>query len=188
MTNEEKILLAIGEIDDEIVAEASAPYKRKPLPAKQVLAVAASIAIVAVGITLLPDLSKKSFDAVGNAAAPEASNPDVSHLGDIAYLGCEDGVYRFILDLGENVGPIDVTLKSLDGSVVYTTEPTDASNDSSSDVEIRRPTITVNGVSVDALPTEPGEYEITISFDGVESGKFASSFTVGQFGSYLLSD
>ncbi len=188
MKNEEKLLLAIGEISDDIIAEVSAPYKRKIAPTRRTLAVAASIAVVAVGITLLPGLLEgKKFDKnVGGNAAPEmngaadGSEGFGNHFGSLAYVGSTDSAFNFKLTLDAVGAHLDVCLKSADGSVIYTTE--DITVDG---VEVRRPTLTVNGEAVEALPSLPGEYDITVSFDGMESDiEWCEYITFSPFGDY----
>ena len=179
MKNEEKLLLSIGEISDDIIAEAEAPYKRRLAPTKKTLAIAASVAVVAVGITLLPGLLEGSFDKnSGGNSAPEMNggmdgtemNFDISETthGILECIERTDGYsFNFKLTLYADLkSPLDVKLKSQNGSVVYTTE--DASTEG---VEVRRPTITVNGEVKQNLPTAAGEYDITISFDGMEADK-----------------
>ncbi|MBP3401670.1 MAG: hypothetical protein J6K85_01275 [Clostridia bacterium] len=193
MKNEEKLLLAIGEISDDIISEVSEPYKRKPFPMKQTLAIAASLAVVVVGVSL-----SGIFDArldknmSGAASAPELNDghydgsngsgkfDDVAYLGAIAYVG-KVGENSFSFNLSLNMdSPIHVTLKSLDGTVIYTTE-----NISDEDVEIRRPTITVNGEAADALPSLAGEYDITITFDGMEENiEWSEYISINPFGDY----
>ena len=183
MKNEEKLLLAIGEISDDIIAEAETPYKRRLVPTKKTLAIAASVAVVAVGIALLPGLlPRPKFDA-GMAAPPEMNggasggevNLDVSErdCGRLECTGRTDGhTFSFTLTLYSDLtSPLHVTLKSSDGSVAYTTE-----EGVSVDTEIRRPTVTVNGEVQQNLPTTAGEYEITISFDGMEESKEWQSY------------
>lgn len=192
MKNEEKLLLAIGEISDDIISEVSEPYKRKPFPMKQTLAIAASLAVVVVGVSL-----SGIFDArldknmSGAASAPELNDghdgsngsgkfDDVAYLGAIAYVG-KVGENSFAFNLSLNMdSPIHVTLKSLDGTVIYTTE-----NISDEGVEIRRPTITVNGEAADALPSLAGEYDITITFDGMEENiEWSEYISINPFGDY----
>ena len=190
MKNEEKLLLAIGEISDDIISEAEAPYKRRLVPTKKTLAIAASVAVVAVGITLLPGLLPRPKFDVGDAAPPEMNgganggkvNLDVSETGcgRLECTGRTDGhTFSFILTLYTDLNfPLDVTFKAKDGSIVYTTE-----EGVSVDTEIRRPTITVNGEAKDALPTLSGEYDITISFDGMEeSREWQSYISFNKFG------
>lgn len=191
MKNEEKLLLAIGEISDDIVAEVSKPYKRKPFPMKQTLAIAASLAVVVVGVSLSGIFDAKlDKNMSGGDAAPESNGShygdvndgcnDVAYLGAIAYVG-KVGENSFEFNLSLNMdSAVHVTLKSLDGSVIYTTE--DISDEG---VEIRRPTITVNGEAANALPSLAGEYDITVTFDGMEENIEWSEYIIfTPFGEY----
>ncbi len=191
MKNEEKLLLAIGEISDDIIAEVSTPYTRKSVPMKRTLAIAASIAVVTVGITLLPGLLDGKFDKSmgGNAAAPEMSggmSGDVAdgsgeHFGSLAYVGrVGESSFNFNLML-DMTTIVNISLKSADGTVIYTTE--DIADEG---VEIRHPTITVNGEAAEALPSHPGEYDITVSFDGMEGDvEWSEYITFDPFGRYF---
>lgn len=196
MKNEEKLLLAIGEISDDIVAEASAPYERKYMPVNKVMAIAAGIALITVSVALLPRIFSVGLikDAAGNAAAPEM-NGGMSMDG--SYSDCTDinGIYlgslEYVGRVGENSLRFKLTLnstaiahlsfKSADNSIVYTTKDVTVEN-----TEIRRPTITVNGEAAEALPSQPGEYDITISFEGMEDNiEWCDYITFDRFGRYF---
>ena len=198
MKSEEKLLLAIGEIDESIIAEASADYKRKFVFNKKALAVAASVAVVAVTISMLPGLllGRLDKDAAGGDAAPEMnggmleSGKDVrvESYGSLTYNGKKsDDKFSFTLIIvTDATSPIDIYLydNDPDVSIVYTT-----ANNMPSDMEVRRPTITVNGEAASALPTTAGEYEITINFDGLEETvKWNNLFKVGDFGDFHRKD
>lgn len=190
MKNEEKLLLGIGEISEDIIAEASAEYKRKFTLNKKTLSIAASVAVVALTIALLPGLLLGRFNKndAGGDAAPEMDgglmngSVDVfeEDFGTLIYKGKKaDGTFSFTLIIvTEAPSPIDVYLYSQDSTIVYTTAQ------SVSDVtEIRRPQITVNGEAKDAIPTTAGEYDITIRFDGLEETvKWKSLFRIENFG------
>ena len=196
MKNEEKLLLGIGEISEDIIAEASAEYKRKFILNKKALSIAASVAVVALTIALLPGLLLGRFNKndAGGDAAPEMNggmmngSADVREedFGSLIYNGRKsDGTYSFTLIIvTEAPSPIDIYLYSQDNSVVYTT-----AQSVSGVAEIRRPTITVNGESESALPTTVGEYEIAIGFDGLEDTiNWKNLFRVGTFGDYHRKD
>ena len=71
MTNEEKLLRAIGEIDDELIKEASVSYKKKPTYITHGLTVAASIVFVSAIILAASKFLPKSFDkAAGGSDYP----------------------------------------------------------------------------------------------------------------------
>lgn len=197
MKAEEKLYLAIGEIGDDIIKEASEPYK-KPLISRRTVAVAASLALVTVtaftaGSILLSGLTNIG-DMGGNSAAPEYGGNNsgdsaeipgddllISDIGNIEVVDRGDGsVFTLILTITAPTDlPINVYLYSTDGSVLYTT----ATEVSDEDVEeVRRISITVDGEVCDAIPTEIGKYEITLSFDGMEEYGYKSYFTVDNFG------
>lgn len=192
MKSEEKLYFAIGEISEDIIAEASAPYS-SPIKLKKALAVAASVTVVAVGITIVASQGFFNKAATGNAAPPPESSGDQMNggmldireedFGSLIYRGkVGESSYRFtLLIIEEPSEPIDVYLYSTDGKVIYTT-----SGEPLGDVEIRRPTVTVNGEAASSVPTEAGEYDITVSFDGLEDGEhtWSSLFRMGIFGDY----
>ncbi len=191
MKSEEKLLLAIGEISDDIISEVSAPYTRKQFPMRQALAIAASVTVVVVGVSFLSRMFGTGLDKnmMGSASAPESNGShygdvsdkvDGAYLGALAYVG-KVGENSFAFNLSLNIdSPVHVTLKSLDGSVIYTTEDV-----TSVGVEIRRPTITVNGEAVDSLPSLAGEYDITITFDGMEENiEWSEYISFNPFGDY----
>lgn len=191
MKNEEKLLLAIGEISDDIISEVSEPYKRKLFPMKRTIAIAASLAVVVIGVSFISRMFGTGLDKnmSGSASAPESNGGhygdvsdkvDSAYLGAIAYVG-KVGENSFAFNLSLNMdSPIHVTLKSLDGTVIYTTE-----NISDEGVEIRRPTITVNGEAANALPSLAGEYDITITFDEMEENiEWSEYININPFGDY----
>lgn len=201
MKNEEKLLLAIGEISDDIILEASTPYKRKFIPTKKTMAIAASIAVVTIGITLLPRLFDGVFDKnAGGSSAPEygdgmngaigggTENLDISETsaGRMECVEKTDGYkFGFTLTLyADLVSSLDVTFESTDKSIIYTTKESIADS-----TEIRRPTITVNGEVATTLPIKAGEYDITISFDGMEQDVSWSRYiNVTEFGLFFRFD
>lgn len=191
MTNEEKLYLAIGEIDDALIEEAGGDYVRKNNYTKRLIAIAASAAIVTVaviGSSRFFDASLKN-DMAGDApgdyepnmkpGANEGYGPESSASGtdgsgdtDNATDGTSYAALKSInatnltlkLTICEDMqSPIDVYLYSADKSVVYTTaKDADEGN-------VRRPTVIVNGEIADGLPYESGSYEVKIIFDGIDA-------------------
>ena len=190
MKNEEKLLLAIGEISDDIIAEASSPYQINRIPFKRAAAIAASVAVVTIGVTLLSGIFAKKFDAnLSGGSAPNmngAMEGDCSEprIGSLVYMGKSgDNSFNFILTL-DTTGSVNILLKSTDGNIFYTTDEATPNG-----VEIRRPTITVNGELSDSLPSLPGEYDITISFDEMEDNvEWNKYITIDPFGRYFIFD
>lgn len=190
MKNEEKLLLAIGEISDDIILEASTPYKRKFIPTKKTMAIAASIAVVTIGITMLPRLFDGVFDKnAGGSAAPEYGDGMNGMQGDLDIREADFGYLVYTGKVAENTysfklviitkpdEPIDVRLYSKDKSIVYTT-----ADNAEDGITVRRPTITVNGERSDKIPTDVGDYEIEISFDNLEKDiKWDTTFDMGVF-------
>ena len=196
MKNEEKLLLAIGEISDDIVSEALAPYERKSIPVKKVMAIAAGISLITVSVALLTRMFSVGLikDAAGNAAAPEMNGgmsfdgsysdcTDINgnYLGSLAYVGrVDENSFRFKLTLN-STAVVNLSFKSADGSIIYTTNDITAES-----IEIRSPMITVNGEAAEALPSLPGEYDIIISFEGMEDNiEWCDYITFDRFGRYF---
>ena len=98
MTNEEKLLRAIGEIDDDLIKEASIKNKKVFTPLTRGLTIAASAVIVSTLIIASSGLMQKSFDnAAGNdfngsmgggSAQPEGN--DTLPNGNIIFPGISD--------------------------------------------------------------------------------------------------
>ena len=194
MTSNEKLLMAIGQISDDIIKEAEGEYKRKTLPLRKSLSIAASVALVAVVITLLPAILNLRFDknAGGNSApgmnagmmGGENGSLDIREedFGSLIYNGkTSDNVYRFtLIIMTDATKPIDVYLYSADEAIVYTT-----ASGVTGVTEMRRPEITVNGEPSDRIPTEIGEYEITIAFPNLDSTiNWKTIFKIGDFGDF----
>ena len=193
MRNEEKLYLAISEVDDALIAEASAPYKKNTVTPMKILAVAACAVIITVGAigALTLDLGSKGM---AGDSAPESDmpnmygtiNPDYNAPGKDDEEnapgddGCEnvgsiivgeagsltmihgDGVsFSFKLRITKpQHNQLNVYLYSIDKSIVYSTAYVDEASC------VYRPTILVDGKPADNLPTDVGEYYVTISFDG----------------------
>ena len=193
MKSEEKLLFAIGEISDDIIAEASTPY-RKSIINRKSMTIAASIAAIAIGIGILPLALGNSVDKAGGNSAPEMGGDSTNgHLdiseeefGTLTYHGrLDENTYSFTLLITDEAPErIDISLYSKDNSIVYTT-----ADEAEDGVTVRRPTITVDGVAKDSLPTEIGTYDITVSFEGLEDSiEWSTVYQVGTFGYYRLFD
>lgn len=197
MTNEEKILIAIGEIDDELINEASAPYKAKFNSLTRGLTIAASVTIVSAVILASSGLfMPKSFDKndMGGAAPPfENSGADG---GD--FVGTVESEHGFISDIvktGDHTLKFDLRIfldcsesfdvlligKSSDGSKKAICSSGDAPE--GYDL-ILSPTITVNGNEADTLPNKAGVYTVVIDFSAISGTDytFEEYFEILGFG------
>ena len=192
MRNEEKLYLAIGDVDESLIEEASAPYKKQKMPAKKIIAIAASAAIVSVAVIGTAGLlnmglgnmkgdsnyAPEDFGGDMNESAPN-DNVLISDIGRLELIENEGESFTFILEIYAPTSlPIDVYLYSKDKSAVYTTAQ------SAEAAEIYRPRVTVDGEAAERLPGEVGEYTVTISFDGIHEKDidWQYFFTVDNFG------
>ena len=184
MTNEEKLRRAIGEIDDELLKEASLTYKRRFTPATRGLTVAASVVLVSAAVlaasgAFLP----KAFDNVGSDAdaSPGFNNahPESNGGGEIS---SNDGCIYDIKAAGEwkiSFGlllyndvsePLEINVYGIDengNNVLIST--TDKSSDGYD--ENLAPIITVNLDTADRLPDKGGNYFVTVDLSSVFNGE-----------------
>ena len=193
MKSEEKLYLAIGEIDDQLIAEASVPYK-KGAPIGKIIAIAASAAIVTVAVAAgagLFDAGIKSDMANDAAPPPEDSNMDQeaapgssniieSDIGILIPNYSTKNSYTFkLIIIAPTELPLDVYLYSQDKSALYTTASV-----TDEDIQLYKVKVTVDGEEAERLPGEIGEYDITITFPNLdESGiEWSNYFTIDNFG------
>lgn len=199
MRNEEKLYLAIGEIDDGLIEEAGASYK-KPFPVKKIVAAAACVVLVtvaAIGVPNMFNLMDKGGNMEGDMAPgmnggsagfPENGGSEIpkndvieGDIGRLTLLESNGASFTFLLNvyLPSSV-PIDIYLESIDGIAVYTTA------ENVTGASVYRPTVLVDGEVSDRLPGEIGEYEVTISFDGIDEldVRWKRYFTVYSFGPF----
>lgn len=189
---EELLLLAIGEIDDDLIEEATVPYVRPRIfTPKGISAIAASFILI-IGIFLgIRNMDLFKFmDAYGGNAAPESSNNGTMD-GNEEGSGNASGDYVGSGDLHDPVTSITIdggTLTLTDsggyryGFTLTVTEQipkidaifrvfrdgeeftvsTEGAPHGYGEV-IGSPNVYVNGVISSEIPTSPGVYEI--SFD-----------------------
>ena len=168
-----KMNLAMSEIDDKLIEEASGEYKVSS-PIKKYIAIAACVAVVtvaavgvAVGILLNGGINGNSdLGLNGGANNMEGSvrEPVYGDFGSIKITKSTDDTITFTLTNLTNCSyPIDISLFSDDASIIYTTA------DYSGFGLVIKPNITVDGVASDELPPLKGEYEVTVSFNGISS-------------------
>ena len=176
MTNHEKLLRAIGEIDDELIKEAQTPYKRVFTPLTRGLTIAASVVLISAAVLSASDLFlPKAFDNVAGDAAPAPennSNPGMLNAIKSKY-GYIYGIVRdgykisFEIEIFENYDKdFDIELygkNKLSGALAICTT-TDKTNGYEL---ILSPKITVNGDVQDKLPTSVGIYSVTLDFSDI---------------------
>lgn len=182
MKDNEKLLYAIGEVDEELIAEAEvrpSPFSRLY---KRIGAIAASLILsVTVGIAAMNIFPAKKMDndtsAPGSAAGDMMENAGANSStvprldfagGSIELVSKTDTVYIIRIILENSITDYDATLHFTDKSGREIEFPLISGEELS-------PTVTVNGKTVAALPTEAGEYEMRIDLTYLE--KEGYSFT-----------
>ena len=194
MKNEEKLYLAVGEIDEELIKEASEAYRPKIRSFYKGFTVAASVIIVsAVALVFGVLIGVPTSDGKGSCPG-ESPDLNVSPDGylkdestnDSSYgasLGryltglelLDDFIVKFHLSVTENDSyPVDLSLcgsyfNEL-GEQKYAVCKTAPSH---SRYEILlTPSYTVNGMPADSIPTKKGEYDITVDFSIINEYDF----------------
>lgn len=176
MKANEALMRAIGEIDDDIIAEATLPY-RKPLSLGKISAAAAVVALtvtLAVGSGLLRGgLKGNYFPSVNGGSAPEAGgdysdgsdNSKVEITGRpylTVYGPITNGEQRLILTIPQHFSAdrIDIVFLAVGEDEVYaaTDLQTDIIYGDTVCIKEGGVSITVNGEQTDTLPTESGSY------------------------------
>ena len=185
MKNEELLYLAIGEIDEELIKEASAPYKKGIPKLYKKLTIAASVTIVSAAVIAgammagAPSLDKSgSSPDCNNAGSPYEDFESLltdnagNSISEIKLLD-EYTVSLRLRILSELTTPYELTMigYSLSGDhsriAICTTGTPSVEYDT-----VLSPTITVNGAPSAALPTSVGEYEITVDFSVISEHDF----------------
>ncbi len=181
MKNAEKLYYAIGEIDDNLISEASVPYKKAGQIAKRIVK-AASITIVTtlfilvslVGGLLLgtggfKDAAPDKNEAYGPNGGMAPTPPEDGNAGDeSSWLSSSYGRIRLdtvtynsigiYLYLSEDIdAPIDFTLYSKDKTIAYSTIENAAET-------VYKPSVYVYTLDSTEMPTEKGGYRIFIYF------------------------
>lgn len=175
MKANEALMRAIGEIDDDIIAEAALPYK-KPIRLGRIGAVAATVALtvtLAMGTGLLGGLRGNYLPSVNGGSAPEAGgdysdgsdNSKVEITGRpylTVYGPITNGEQRLILTIPQHfsAGRIDIVFLAVGEDEVYaaTDLQTDIIYGDTVCIKEGGVSITVNGEQTDTLPTESGSY------------------------------
>lgn len=198
MTKEEKLYLAIGEIDEMLVAEALSPYK-KQIFTRHNLTIAASVMLATIvilaGLKFLPIITGVKNDAMGgdaNMAPDRGESSDNSaglystietDFGTVTVIGNEYGKFITLkLELYQDVSPIHITLFGYADNKYYSC----TTNKNLTDYTILTPLIKVNGVPSDTLPTLKGVYDISIEFSDIEQVNvyWNDTFIIDGFGEF----
>ncbi|MBQ8302314.1 MAG: hypothetical protein IJX97_02050 [Clostridia bacterium] len=176
MKNAEKLYYAIGEIDDNLISEASVPYKKAGQIVKRIVK-AASITIVTTLFLFVSLVGGLLFgtggfkdaapDSNGGAMAPappengEADDESIwlsSSYGRIRLETVSHNSIGISLYLDEDIDtPIDFTLYSKDKAFAYSTVENAAQT-------VYEPTVYVYTLDLTEMPTEKGYYRIFIYF------------------------
>lgn len=180
MTKEEKLLRAIGEIDEELIKDAASPYKKRFTPLTRGLTVAASIAVTSAILIASSGLLSPKFDnAMGGDAAPEVN--DSASPGKDSYSTYIESAIGYIYDVREvDTGKISFGLllySDTDTRLNVNVFANDAQGNTrlvaTNDIDSENytpklsPTLTVNLEPCDTLPQKGGNYFITIDFSKI---------------------
>ncbi len=198
MNFNEKLLLAVGEIDDELIAKAEG-YRARPYAAlRRNLSIAACLLIVSIGVVGAFRLFGPKFDMAGGNMAPGAAGDKEENYMDGAMTNdsygsveivSREGGSRFTvyITLYEQVERHDVIFRG-SGTDQYG-EPifiisTTADYAELTHIPVAPPVLKVNGNVATTLPTEPGSYTVEIDVSHVvEAGyDLDDYFVLGIFG------
>ena len=176
----ESLLAAIGEIDDDLIEEATVRARRENRISIRAVGVLAASLAVAIGISAAgrmlggigdlnsaPDSSENegSWDeGDGNCGTGELFNPTTTLYSKNGMMKLTDsGGYRYTFTLvitGEHE-PIDALFTLYrDGKESFAVIGGDEPEDTAGGSVIGAPLMYVNGEESNSIPTLPGEYEI----------------------------
>ncbi len=201
MKSSEKLLAAIGEIDDGLIAEAERYEGRGKVSLYKKLSVAACILIVSAGIAGAARLFlQPQFDA--DKAEPP-NDPGLNDgmvngiestggiiemsFGSLKQLSREGNVYTFVMTLYEQTERQDITLRGSGydqwGEPIFVISTT-APFAELTHIPVEPPRLTVNGSTADTLPTAPGEYTVEIDLSPLIDAGYEPDgyFVFGSFG------
>ncbi|MBQ8720464.1 MAG: hypothetical protein IJY65_05465 [Clostridia bacterium] len=204
MTENQKLLYAISELDEKFISEAAHPYNPAVRLIFKIGAAAASliftfaVVLAAIGFSGIMD-NAVGGDGAGGAAPPmtdggDGSTSDIhqesngtyilySKDGALALTRCEADKFTFRLEISDGHERIDASfiLKDKDGNTVTA---------STKDADALSPKIKVNGESTDRIPTERGSYTVVFDLSNLtELGYTVSDkITVSPFGDFLLTN
>ena len=212
MNKQEKAKLlhnAMGDIDEELILEAERPNKTLGyMDFLKPLGVCAAVFLVAFVSSFMVknfDMENNNMGSGGgifgdanggnsnNAAPPNdagTSSPDdrifYTEGASLEILERTEGIYRFKLVITEKLEEIQVTVKGEGLNEHY--EPTSYISTTApyavlTETPTAPPKILVNGEAAEAIPTDVGEYEITVDLTELDpSVSWRNYFTVSPFG------
>lgn len=202
MKSNEKLLAAIGEIDDSLIAEAEQYEGRGRVSLYKKLSVAACLLIVSAGIVGAVHLFPKPNFDVGTSEPPTDSglkNDGVINgiestggiiemsFGTLRQLSREGNVYTFAMTLYEQTERQDITLRGSGCNqwgepilVISTTAPFAELTH----IPVAPPMLKVDGVNADTLPTAVGEYTVEVDLSPLIDAGYEPDgyFVFGSFG------
>ena len=197
MTNEEKLLRAIGEIDDALVKEASSSYKRRFTPLTRGLTVAASIAVVST-LLIASGLLSPNYknDVGGDASSPPEMNDGMNGGSSLSgSVFSSDYGYIYVLKRENNKITLELQLhKDVEIDLEFTLLGKNSERGSSAICTTRTdtlgyelvlsPQIFVGGEPADKLPSKMGYYSVTIDFSVIENTDYDwyGYISVSEFG------
>ena len=200
------LLLAIGEVDDDLIEEATVPSRHNLPIRKRTVGMLAACLAVAIGIGSPGRLMNGGGDL--NGSAPESSgsnngsaedenssngglfNPVLTHSSENGEMTLTDsGGYRytFNLTITEEHTPISAVFTLYRGAeIAYAVIGGYTNENISGDSIIGAPLLLVDGVEAEAIPTEPGEYEIYFDLSefissGYDVGNRVLIYPFGEF-------
>ena len=207
MTKED-LFYSIGDIDDKYVAEADRPYiGLMPRLVKYGSIAASLIIVITISFTLAFQLllgkaaaednasggDMMSGDAIGGSPNQNGTTNSGAELkgiytADGATLCVDDidgGVFTLSLTLTEDIAKINVSaLLEKDGVTHAST--TDPESDIGYPL-LTAPIIRVNGTITNKIPTEAGEYSLTVDFSEIiREGYEITELTLTPFGTISL--
>ena len=187
--NAEKIYLAIGDIDESLIEEATTPISQKSKTAQRIIAAAACATIVTAGILVSanyfnfgmkgessPDFNfapgiSNGDNSDSNTSQnpmnpyPEHSDEEISNIMEIQGYHRESNIVSFILYIRHSTSsPINIHLYSENGTPIYST-------DEDINPNLSKPVIIIDGEVSKELPTKQGSYSVSVIF-GEESLEF----------------
>ena len=198
MTSNEYLLKAIGEIDEELIAGADS-YKGRGVPIRRYLSLAACLFIVVTAVLFMARNILPKFDVgLGGSAAPGSPDKEFTNgagetmiykdFGDAMVIPSADGLhFTAYMTLYESVERMDLIFRG-EGYDEYE-EPifiisTTADLAELTHVPVEPPRITVNGADATALPSEAGNYTVTIDVSHLTEAGYSLDgyFVLGAFG------
>ncbi len=191
---EEKLLAAIGEIDDRFIKEAAEPYN-PGLSLRRLGSIAASIALVSV-IALGAAKILPAFEPSYDAGAPEYNGEEEPWIVtserlyyDGSVLKVDDivgGRLRLTLNVYNPLSDFVISIrgKDKDGrNIIFTT------GEDAPEGYIRKAVkIMINGVDANALPTDAGTYTIVIDLSDAQADDYEmkNEIEAGVFGKIMI--